>query len=264
MRGLFSWVQVYLAKSSFIYAPVSRQTRTHFLYRATLCAELMDFPDADELEWLESNSFDERFEEDFEIQFESPSPPSSPEPQQVLNPTAETATLSLPRRPSPFKTLQKINDNDKKRSRSNLPESPLCVNGLDRDGKRSRLGNEEVVKDKSVLSKRPDLDLLEDGPETAVDEGRDGNLNSVDDRGREGDDEQWPRYSPPQVEEVEVLEEERGEKILSRYATEIEGDCMPVTGLDGERVYATLCRIEMGTEEKSNKLSLRLERDGEL
>ncbi|XP_073276642.1 uncharacterized protein [Primulina huaijiensis] len=222
----------------------------------------MDFPDADVLEWLESNSFDERFEEDFEIELEPPSPPSSPEPRQEPNPPPERPTLSLPPRPSPFKTHQKINGIDKKRSRSNLPESPLCFNGLYQDWKRSRLGNEEVVKDKSVLSKLPDVGLLEGGPETVVDEGRDENMNSVDDGGREGDDEEWLRYSPPQVEEVELLEEERGERILSRYATEIEGDCMPVTGLDGERVYAKLCRTEMGMEEKSNKLSLRQERDG--
>ncbi|XP_073148713.1 uncharacterized protein [Henckelia pumila] len=222
----------------------------------------MDFPDADELEWLESNSFDDRFEEDFEIQFEPPSPPSSPEPQPEPNPHPGRPTLSLPPRPSPFKTHQRINGIDKKRSLYKLPDSPLCVNGLDRDGKRSKLGNEEVVKDKSVLSKCPDVVLLEGGRETAVDEGRDGNVNSVDGRGRESDDEEWLRCSPPQVEEVEVLEEESAEKVLSRYASKIEGDCIPVTGLDGKRVYAKLCRTEMGMEEKSKKLRLRGERDG--
>ncbi|KZV29873.1 chromosome transmission fidelity protein 18 [Dorcoceras hygrometricum] len=192
----------------------------------------MDFPDAEELEWLESNSFDERFEEDFEIQFDSPSPPSSPEPQQDSNPPPGRPTLSLPPRPSPFRTHKHIKGDEKKRSRLSLPDSPLCVNGLDRDAKRSKPGCDEVV-------------------------------HSVDDGEREGDDEQWIRYSPPQVEEVEVLEEERGERILSRYATEIEGDCIPVTGLDGERVYAKLC-TEMGMEEKSNKLSFRVQRDGGL
>uniref|UniRef100_A0A0D9VS94 AAA+ ATPase domain-containing protein n=1 Tax=Leersia perrieri TaxID=77586 RepID=A0A0D9VS94_9ORYZ len=45
-------------------------------------------------------------------------------------------------------------------------------------------------------------------------------------------DEDWLRYSPPPV--VEVV----AEKTISRFASDIRGDCMPVTAPNGERVYA--------------------------
>lgn len=65
----------------------------------------------------------------------------------------------------------------------------------------------------------------------------------------EGEGEDWLRYSPPpteegggMVEEDVVVEEER---VVSRFASEIDGDFVPVTGLDGERVYAKMSsRVE--------------------
>lgn len=53
------------------------------------------------------------------------------------------------------------------------------------------------------------------------------------DREDSGDgDEDWLRYSPPPV--VEVV----AEKTISRFASDIRGDCMSVTAPNGERVYA--------------------------
>lgn len=62
-------------------------------------------------------------------------------------------------------------------------------------------------------------------------------------------EEDWLRYSPPRSDEVVIeedlaVEEEEEGKIVSRFASEIEGDCIPVTGPDGERVYAKINRVE--------------------
>ncbi|XP_060179016.1 uncharacterized protein LOC132609167 isoform X4 [Lycium barbarum] len=72
----------------------------------------------------------------------------------------------------------------------------------------------------------------------------------------EDNDEDWLRFSPPkQPDEEEPMEEEEGEKILAKYASEIDGDCIPVTGLDdGERVYAKISRVE---NERVKKLELK-------
>lgn len=48
-------------------------------------------------------------------------------------------------------------------------------------------------------------------------------------------DEDWLRYSPPPAPEVISAE-----KTISRFASEIQGDCVPVTAPNGERVYAKL------------------------
>ncbi|TVU47638.1 hypothetical protein EJB05_07244 [Eragrostis curvula] len=47
-------------------------------------------------------------------------------------------------------------------------------------------------------------------------------------------EEDWLRYSPPPAPEVVV------EKTISRFASEIQGDCVPVTAPNGERVYSKL------------------------
>ncbi|XP_060179015.1 uncharacterized protein LOC132609167 isoform X3 [Lycium barbarum] len=73
----------------------------------------------------------------------------------------------------------------------------------------------------------------------------------------EDNDEDWLRFSPPKQpdEEEPMVEEEEGEKILAKYASEIDGDCIPVTGLDdGERVYAKISRVE---NERVKKLELK-------
>lgn len=52
-----------------------------------------------------------------------------------------------------------------------------------------------------------------------------------------GAEEAWLRYSPPQnAEDSEPMAVDE-ERIVSRYASEIEGDFIPVTGPGGDRVY---------------------------
>uniref|UniRef100_A0A7N0VLK2 AAA+ ATPase domain-containing protein n=1 Tax=Kalanchoe fedtschenkoi TaxID=63787 RepID=A0A7N0VLK2_KALFE len=56
--------------------------------------------------------------------------------------------------------------------------------------------------------------------------------------------EDWLRYSPPRENEEANAVEEVTEKFVSRFASEIDGDFIPVTGLDGDRVYVKICRVD--------------------
>ena len=75
-------------------------------------------------------------------------------------------------------------------------------------------------------------------------------------------EEDWLRYSPPQetVADLErmVVDEE---KIVSRYASEIDGDCVPVTGPGGDRVYLKISAT--GSEGRSRKVELQGHAKGE-
>ncbi|TKY53598.1 Chromosome transmission fidelity protein 18-like [Spatholobus suberectus] len=64
-------------------------------------------------------------------------------------------------------------------------------------------------------------------------------------------DEDWLRYSPPPAETAEVTAFAK-EKTLSRFASEIDGECMPITAPNGDRVYAKLNRFQ--GEERVTKL----------
>ncbi|KAL0433049.1 UNVERIFIED_CONTAM: Chromosome transmission fidelity protein 18 [Sesamum latifolium] len=224
----------------------------------------MDIPDLEELEWLESHTLNDPLDDNYELEIEPPSPPASPETE---NNPPKRPTLSLPPKPSPFKPKPQINPTAKKRLQSDLPESILLdvdnIYDLDKNGpytKRSRTEEEEARKEKSAQSKCPDVapmvgDDRSGGvycPAVLLDE----NVVSVENTEGSDDDEEWLRYSPPRGI-VEEMETQREERILSRYATEIEGDCVPVTGLDGERVYAKICRVDMDEEERKKILSAR-------
>ncbi|KAJ8747494.1 hypothetical protein K2173_014393 [Erythroxylum novogranatense] len=68
-------------------------------------------------------------------------------------------------------------------------------------------------------------------------------------------DEDWLLYSPPPQNQEIVMgeEEEQEERILYKYASEIDGDFFPVTAPGGnDRVYAKLCRVSK--EEASMKI----------
>ncbi|KAK7393195.1 hypothetical protein VNO78_21713 [Psophocarpus tetragonolobus] len=66
-------------------------------------------------------------------------------------------------------------------------------------------------------------------------------------------DEDWLRYSPPQTEPAaEEPATLAMEKTLSRFASEIDGECMPITAPNGDRVYAKLNRFQ--GEERVAKL----------
>ncbi|XP_077250788.1 P-loop containing nucleoside triphosphate hydrolases superfamily protein [Tasmannia lanceolata] len=60
-------------------------------------------------------------------------------------------------------------------------------------------------------------------------------------------DEDWLRYSPRNSDADTVIVED---KFISRFASEIEGDCISVTGPDGDRVYAKMSRGEMKDDVK--------------
>ncbi|KAL8486812.1 hypothetical protein ACS0TY_023487 [Phlomoides rotata] len=227
----------------------------------------MDIPDLDELEWLESHTGDDQFDDDFELELEPPSPPSSPPSDKPAN----KPILPLP--PKPSQTRPQINPNSKKRAASDLPESisidvddnyDLEKNGS--DGKRSRTGEEKARNEKCAQPKGPDVGPVESDEMVAPKVAANGNVGSVMNEEGSDDDEEWLRYSPPQdtVEEMEVVEGEAEEKILSRFASEIDGDFVPVTGLDGERVYAKMCSLEMDEWDRNKKLNSRGDLNGGL
>lgn len=221
----------------------------------------MDVPDFEELEWLESHAQeDDQFDDDLELDIEPPSPPSSPPSDKP----APRPILSLPPKPSHFKPQPLINPTSKKRAGSDLLKSVavdvnddryLDINGA--NGKRSRSGEDEARIENFARS-----ECLEVGPT-----GSESVDVSEEDKEGSDDDEEWLRCSPPRdtLEEMEeAVEEEGQERILSRFATEIDGDCVPITGLDGERVYAKICSsVEMDEEVRSKKLSFTRDHNGE-
>lgn len=77
-------------------------------------------------------------------------------------------------------------------------------------------------------------------------------------------EEYWMRYSPPpetshtDLREEEMLEPE--EVAISRYASQIDGECVPVTAPGGDRVYAKICRFDIDSRPK--KLDTRARSDG--
>ncbi|XBH56961.1 hypothetical protein VPH35_078664 [Triticum aestivum] len=74
-------------------------------------------------------------------------------------------------------------------------------------------------------------------PEQEEERGKRRNVDRVD-----SVDEDWLRYSPPPAAEAVA------EKIVSRFASEIQGDSMPVTAPNGERVYAKLATEKLVSE----------------
>ncbi|XVF84667.1 hypothetical protein PTKIN_Ptkin17bG0055900 [Pterospermum kingtungense] len=70
-------------------------------------------------------------------------------------------------------------------------------------------------------------------------------------------EEDWLRYSPLQESNVTAAVEKDEEDVyLSRYASKIDGDCVPITApSSGERVYAKISRAQR--DERSKKLNLK-------
>ncbi|KAH9650053.1 AAA domain-containing protein [Citrus sinensis] len=72
----------------------------------------------------------------------------------------------------------------------------------------------------------------------------------------DNDDEDWLRYSPPPPQARDDARVEVEEKFVSRYASEIDGDCLPVTAPSGgDRVYVKIS--SSGVEERVKKLDVR-------
>ncbi|VFR01092.1 unnamed protein product [Cuscuta campestris] len=190
----------------------------------------MDIPDPSELEWLESNSYhvhdDLNLEDDFQ---QPPSPPSEPDEEIACVNPVKDADFPEPRNPPlqlpPKPTLAippkpPVPNQTKKRFRPDL--GPIVPE------------NGASVQEKRIRVERVEIECEED----------------------------WLSFSPPPVPPApeEVEKEEEKEKTLSRYAMEINGDCVPVTGLDGERVYAKICRYHM--RERTRKLDTKGESTG--
>lgn len=216
----------------------------------------MDIPDLEELEWLESSALDDQFDDDFELDVEPPSPPSPP----ASSNHPQRPTLSLPPKPSPFKPQPLTTHISKKRAGSDLLDSiSLDENDkpyIDTNGKRSKNGEDEARNENFT-----NPELSEVGPMAGGDVGDTENNHQVSD-----DDEEFLRCTVPRdtVEEMEVVEEAVQEKILSRFASEIDGDCVPITGLGGERVYAKICSsVDMDEEGRYKKLNFRQNHAGE-
>ncbi|XAR62771.1 hypothetical protein NMG60_11017642 [Bertholletia excelsa] len=178
----------------------------------------MDIPQLEELEWLEANS---HLHDDYE-DLEPPEP--YPEEDDEFQPLPQTSkpTLSIPAKPTQAAdsfTDPKTPINSKKRFRSDIPDL------LDSEH-QDRLGEKR--------SRNDDLPIEDDD-----------------------DDEDWLRYSPP-LKEASTVEQpmvDQEEKILSRFASEIDGDCIPVTGLEGDRVYAKMSRVQ--EEDRLKKLDIK-------
>ncbi|CAA0808375.1 P-loop containing nucleoside triphosphate hydrolases superfamily protein, partial [Striga hermonthica] len=178
--------------------------------------DMDDVPDLDELQWLESHTIDQD-DDQFVDDEDDIEHPSPPSPRE----SHKKPILSLPTIPSPLEPhLQISRPPTTKRFRSDL------VQPWDADDDCLRVGNSS------------------DGKRSRTEE----------DEARFGPDRS---FMGPVMGGMEVVEEEleKEERILSRYATEIDGDFVPVTGLDGERVYAKLCSLEM--DEDGRKRDLR-------
>ncbi|KAA8548452.1 hypothetical protein F0562_000136 [Nyssa sinensis] len=188
----------------------------------------MDIPLPEELEWLEANSHLHDDYDDFELPEPYPEEEEEPEPeshhhQQQPKEPPPKPTLSIPPITIPITDQplsSKIKINGKKRFRSDSTDSLNCDNVAPSEDKRSRI----------------------DSPESEI-------------------DEDWLRFSPPpkevtNVEDSVVFQE----RIVSRFASEIDGDCIPVTGPGGERVYAKISRVDR--EDRLKKLDLNLHKIG--
>ncbi|XWS35110.1 hypothetical protein CRYUN_Cryun21dG0098100 [Craigia yunnanensis] len=77
----------------------------------------------------------------------------------------------------------------------------------------------------------------------------------------EEEEEDWIRYSPPQETNVGIAIEKDEDVYLSRYASKINGDYVPVTAPSGgERVYAKISKAQR--DERLKKLNLKERSNG--
>ncbi|XP_044484210.1 chromosome transmission fidelity protein 18 homolog isoform X2 [Mangifera indica] len=115
----------------------------------------------------------------------------------------------------------------------------------------------QLTPHKRTRSESPSLPIDDNEPE--FDDKRTKIVVNDDENNEK--DEDWLRYSPPKESNGDVDEREDAtdvvqEKVLSRYAFEIEGDCLPVTAPGGgDRVYVKICRAQ--GEEGVKKLDVK-------
>lgn len=166
----------------------------------------MDIPMPGELEWLEANSH--LPEEDYDY-FEPPEPYPEHEDDRPL--PEEEERMKQPVIKFGIELNQTVDN-------INFSPSETLINVQ----KRTRSEDEVVLE--CFGEKRGRFDGKE-----------------------EEEDQDWLRYSEVRENDVENVAEEEtveAEKFVSRFASEIDGEFMPVTGLNGDRVYAKICRSD--------------------
>ncbi|XP_071720190.1 uncharacterized protein [Rutidosis leptorrhynchoides] len=173
----------------------------------------------DELDWLEA---DLHLHEDYFDEQDVEPPPPLPEEEEESNIQSEPIAkpnLSIPKIHTTTAS-ETENLQPKKRFR---PINPNSIESID---------DEVIVEDKRC---------------------------KIDESTPIEDDDEWMRYSPPPpleeaADDVEVAEVK--EKFISRFVADIDGDFMPVTGPDGDRVYAKLIS-EVYDDDKMKKLDVK-------
>ncbi|KAK6914254.1 ATPase, AAA-type, core, partial [Dillenia turbinata] len=175
----------------------------------------MDIPLPDELEWLESNSHLQDYYEDEEQQpqFYPPEEDEEEEEEEKRHQN-QNPKPSLQIPPKPNQPSISV------------PEHQINAKKRFRLDGSEALNPEDDAHEKRTRSDSAELEI----------------------------DEDW---LPPPRETIEVepepVEFVTKEKSISRYASEIDGDWIPVTGLNGDRVYAKLCRFEDYSLEKFDR-----------
>lgn len=187
-----------------------------------------DIPLPEELEWLESNSLLPEDDPDFYPPYEEE---DLPEPSTKTPGNFPFQSLSPPP-PSSFFSSYFIDP-----SHSYLSDPTVAVNQA---SKKRPWSEKEGVSDEKRSRKSPETEA----------------------------DEDWLRYSPPPrapapdpVMDAAPVDDVQApaaidEKVLSRFASEIDGECISVTDPGGDRVYAKMSRWVMESDVKR----LRIER----
>ncbi|XP_026387947.1 chromosome transmission fidelity protein 18 homolog [Papaver somniferum] len=170
-----------------------------------------DIPLPDELEWLESNSLlpeeEEEIYEEYEEELEVVVPQQNP--SSSSRETGITSSLQS--------QISDNNENNKKRPWSNLKENPNNTNNNNvdyLDAKRNK--------------------VIPPPPPPSRQGGKVGGGAEI-----EMEEEDWLRYSPPPQPPSPVKAAVQ-EKFVYRFASEIDGNCIPVTGPSGDRVYTKI------------------------
>ncbi|KAK9160494.1 hypothetical protein Syun_006835 [Stephania yunnanensis] len=116
------------------------------------------------------------------------------------------------------------------------------------------LGDHSVASKKQIESKKRPCPESALSGETASEEKR-NRLSSSPSRGET--DEDWLSYSPQRDVEAVRVEVAEEKKCISRFAMEIEGDCVPVTGPCGNRVYAKISGGEWDSVRRNLRVKAR-------
>ncbi|XP_059632203.1 uncharacterized protein LOC132274873 [Cornus florida] len=201
----------------------------------------MEIPLPEELEWLEANS---HLHDDYEDLEPPPEPESEPYPEDYEDQPQSQA------QPQPHHQQQPPNQQPSKPTLS-IPSIPTSITDPSLHSKTQINGKKRFRSDEPGPSDRNNIPVPSEDKRSRVESAPSEIENNED----------WLRYVPPPSEaanlEPVVVEEE---KIVSRYASQIDGDCVPVTGTDGHRVYAKISRVDK--EDKLKRLDMKAYSNG--